>query len=174
VRLRPAVPDDAPALLANVVAGFEGYRAFAPPGWIPPQEDTPARLAELREMLVNPGAFARVAEVDGVFAGHVLVEPGARASPDGVMPDLHVRHLFVPEPFWGTGVARELHGAAVDWMHGLVRLFTPTGQARARRFYEREGWTLHGQPWFVMAMQLSLVEYRRVTSYGEPKDETRM
>jgi GNAT superfamily N-acetyltransferase len=152
VRLRPAVPDDAPALLANVVAGFEGYRAFAPPGWIPPQEDTPARLAELREMLVNPGAFARVAEVDGVFAGH----------------------LFVPEPFWGTGVARELHGAAVDWMHGLVRLFTPTGQARARRFYEREGWTLHGQPWFVMAMQLSLVEYRRVTSYGEPKDETRM
>jgi hypothetical protein len=41
-----------------------------------------------------------------------------------------------------------------------IRLFTPVGQARARRFYEREGWEERGEP-FDAPLGLSLIEYRR-------------
>ena len=159
--IRAAVPEDAPVLVANVVAGFEGYKAFAPSGWVPPEEDLPERIEELRDRIADPACLVRVAEIDGVFAGHVTVTPADRPSPDGTIPDFHLRHLFVPEPFWGSGAARELHAAAVDFMTGLCRLFTPAEQGRARRFYEREGWTQHGEPWLNPAMLLALVEYRR-------------
>jgi predicted GNAT family N-acyltransferase len=41
-----------------------------------------------------------------------------------------------------------------------MRLFTPEGQARARRFYEREGWVQYGEP-FEAGLGIPLVEYRR-------------
>jgi hypothetical protein len=41
-----------------------------------------------------------------------------------------------------------------------MRLFTPEGQTRARRFYEREGWTLHGGA-VRRRLGIPLVEYRR-------------
>jgi hypothetical protein len=41
-----------------------------------------------------------------------------------------------------------------------MRLFTPEGQLRARRFYEREGWLLFGSA-FDGGLGIPLVEYRR-------------
>lgn len=74
---------------------------------------------------------------------------------------IHLRHLFVYEPWWGTGVAPQLHARAVEAMAGRpARLFTPAPHARARRFYEREGWTLRAvsdNEHFGMPM----AEYRR-------------
>ena len=40
------------------------------------------------------------------------------------------------------------------------RLFTPEAQARARRFYEREGWRPAGPARWEERLGLSLVEYR--------------
>ena len=42
-----------------------------------------------------------------------------------------------------------------------MRLFTPAPQARARRFYEREGWALARPPAFDERMGLEIAEYRR-------------
>ena len=57
---------------------------------------------------------------------------------------VHFRQLFVTRGHWGTGLARRLHAAAIDEARArgftAMRLFTPGGQERARRFYEREGW----------------------------------
>jgi hypothetical protein len=44
---------------------------------------------------------------------------------------------------------------------GALRLFVAEGQARARRFYERERWRPAGPPFFDAAPGLSMVEYRR-------------
>jgi hypothetical protein len=41
-----------------------------------------------------------------------------------------------------------------------MRLFTPVAQARARRFYEREGWRPRGEEFHVAALGLVLIEYR--------------
>ena len=133
--LRRPDPSDAEALIALVQASFEGYRAIGPPGWEPPDEWE--RLEFTRAELARPETFALAAWDGDILAGHV------RWVPLGDPVDIHFRSLFVAESHWGTGVARELHAAAVDAMDGRsARLFTPARQARARRFYEREGWTL--------------------------------
>lgn len=66
--------------------------------------------------------------------------------------------------WWGRGVAAALHDAAIGEMHARGyesgRLFTPVGQARARRFYERRGWRV-GEEAFNDESGLALMEYRR-------------
>ncbi len=133
--LRRAEVADAEALVDTAVECFEGFRAFGPPGWAPPDERL--QLERLRAEIAADDAFTVLAEAGDAPAGHVhWIAVGAPV-------DIHLRHLFVREPFWGTGLASELHGQAVAAMHGRsARLFTPQGQARARRFYEREGWRL--------------------------------
>ena len=165
MRLRRAGPDDAATMAAMQYEGFEGYRGIAPPGWEPlrPQDD----LDGLRVSLSSPDTFCLFAETpDGQSAGHVAFLPAAvshRPEPD---PQLaHLWQLFVRPPWWGSGVATEIHGAAIREAasHGFsaIRLFTPAGQLRARRFYEREGWQLAGEiP--DHGFGLRMVEYRRV------------
>jgi GNAT superfamily N-acetyltransferase len=147
-------------MLAIVQAGFEGYRAFAPPGWVPPDETRAEQADRLHSELADPGSFFWVAEVDGAMAGIVTVVPGRTPSRDGTVPDLHFRHLFVLQEHWGSGVARALHATAVEWMHGVIRLYTPALQGRARRFYEREGWRLYDGPYEEPRLGMGVVEYR--------------
>ena len=45
--------------------------------------------------------------------------------------------------------------------YARMRLFTPAGQARARAFYEREGWRTDGVIMPEPLLGLDLVEYRR-------------
>ena len=45
-----------------------------------------------------------------------------------------------------------------------MRLFTPVGQSRARRFYEREGWCSVGDPFDERGFGMELLEYRRPIS----------
>jgi hypothetical protein len=45
-KLRSPEPGDAEVIVETVQGGFEGYRAFAPPGWTPPDESQ--RLGEIR------------------------------------------------------------------------------------------------------------------------------
>jgi hypothetical protein len=44
---------------------------------------------------------------------------------------------------------------------GRMRLQTPAEHARARRFYEREGWESDGEPVYEPMLGLVLVTYRR-------------
>ena len=73
-----------------------------------------------------------VAEVDGVVVGFVTLK------------DDELEQLFVDAAARGTGVARDLlaEGARrlVAAGHPRPWLAVATGNARARHFYEREGW----------------------------------
>ena len=71
--------------------------------------------------------------------------PAARAARPVEDPALgHLRNLFVARAQWGSGLATALLRAAEqdarDRGFTELRLFVAEGQARARRFYEREGW----------------------------------
>lgn len=142
-------PDEAEALLLQLAISFQGYKAFAPEGWEPPDELTPESVARLREALSDPRAYALMATHHGDPVAHVLWAPAHRDNDPRapLVPGVaHLRQLFVLEPWWGTGVAATLHDRAVGamrergWRAG--RLFTPAPHARARRFYERRGWEL--------------------------------
>jgi GNAT superfamily N-acetyltransferase len=165
--LRRAGPPDAEQVTTVAYEGFEGYRSFAPPGWEPP--DRQEELGRIRGHLAEPEAWCLLAEVAGDPAGHVAFMP-ARIHPNrSVQPGLaHLWQLFVRPPWWGTGMATALHAAAVrearERGFTAMRLFTPAAQARARRFYEREGWTPAGAPFDLFDFGMPVVEYRRAIS----------
>jgi GNAT superfamily N-acetyltransferase len=165
--MRPAAPGDAERLAALVAEGFEGYRSIAPPGWEAP--DAHAEVKELREYLANDDVWCLVAEDDGEVAGHVALMPARihrHPSTDATMA--HLWALFVRPPWWGTGLAAELHTRAIEEAaargFSSMRLFTPAAQKRARRFYEREGWTVAGEPSDDLDVGIPIVEYRRAIS----------
>jgi GNAT superfamily N-acetyltransferase len=170
IETRPATVADADAVIADVQAGFDSYKSFAPSGWRPPP------FAERREMvaelLADADTWALLALADGRPVGHVSFYPARERGPGErrhwrrrtLIPGLaHLWQLFVLPDWWGRGVAPALHGAAVAEMatrgFRAARLYTPTAHARARRFYERRGWRVM-QDTFHEELALMLSEYR--------------
>jgi GNAT superfamily N-acetyltransferase len=161
---RAPTVDDAAAMVAVTVEGFSGYRSFAPGGWAPPSAFE--ELERLRHLLADDDVWYRVAEHEGELVGHVGFLPSrlsfARIDDAGLA---HFRQLFVRTAHWGTGLATRLHAAAIDEAlargFDAMRLFTPAGQRRARRFYEREGWSLARPPAYDERLGLEIAEYRR-------------
>ena len=163
LKLRPATVADAERLARLVIDGFEVYRAFAPPGWQPPPIEDEITL--LQQLLPEDTTWCRLAEVDGRIVGQCTFLPAARSRVPVAEPGLaHLRNLFVAREHWGTGLATELHGAAVaaacERGFSQLRLYTPAAQARARRFYEREGWVVAGEEFHSSGPDLVIVEYR--------------
>ena len=164
IALRPGTPADAEHLARTVIEGFEHYRAFAPPGWEPPPLEH--EIEVMRKLLPDERIWCRLAEAGGEIVGQVTFLPASLAALQDDDPALaHLRNLFVHESHWGSGLATELHAAALDEArergYRAMRLFTPAGQARARRFYEREGWLPAGEEFHAAGPDLVLIEYRR-------------
>ena len=161
---RSATADDAARLAAVLVEGFETYQAFAPAGWQPPAAEDVAGL--MVPQVAGPTAWCLLAEEDSRVAGYVAFLPAAQSRRPIEDPRLaHFWMLFVRSPWWGSGLAGRLHRCACDAAteRGFteMRLFTPAEQSRARRFYERERWRLHGEPHVDEELGLTIVEYRR-------------
>jgi GNAT superfamily N-acetyltransferase len=164
--IRVAVPDDARALAGTTRLGFDSYRSWAPAGWEPPPHALEVR--SIRERLrQNTTWCAMAVEIDGSQAGHVGITHAAdRHRPHVRVPGLaHLWMLFVTPQWWGTGLAARLHRLALEEAarqeYTTIRLYTPFGAARARAFYEREGWDLVPGAFTEPLLGLDLVEYRR-------------
>jgi GNAT superfamily N-acetyltransferase len=154
---RRATPDDAAAIRRLAEAGLTTYSEFTP-GWTRPNAFDEANARRGRELLAGAEFFCLLAEANGEPIAHVGVAPApiARLA--------HLWQLFVEREWWGSGVAVELLGAAVtqarDRGFERMRLFTPRDHARARRFYEREGWRPTGvEPEGGTLLGLPIVEY---------------
>lgn len=79
-----------------------------------------------------------------VFPGTVLVaERDGRAVGVAAINGEWLQGFYVLPEHWGTGVAHELHAAAVE--RGVTRLWCLEENHRARRFYEKRGWRLNGE-----------------------------
>ena len=166
LEIRVAVPEDAVALAETTRLGFETYREWAPAGWRPPPHSLEIR--SIRERLRKPTTWCVMAlDPEGEPAGHVGITHAVdRERPHVALPGrAHLWMLFVRPPWWGTGLATRLHALALEEAarrgYETIRLYTPKGAARARAFYEREGWALAGRPFSEPLLGLDLVEYRR-------------
>jgi GNAT superfamily N-acetyltransferase len=113
-------------------ASLAGLAHVFPPDRFPFPDD--GVRAELRERLTNRG---NVALIDGEERGFTIAGHG------------RLERLYVRPGAWGSGVARALHAAALEALReqGAVSasLWCLVENARARRFYEREGWRLNGE-----------------------------
>jgi GNAT superfamily N-acetyltransferase len=166
IRYRPATRRDAHVIAELVAAGFATYAEFAPEGWQP-----------RRAIQEEPEVHMRLSRGD-VHGRLALSDAGALAAFTGWMPALtraeprepipgrgHLWSLFVAPDWWGSGLAREL----LDWVvtgmrdsgYATAQLWTPRDHARARRFYEREGWTATDRSQSSEELGLDLILYER-------------
>jgi GNAT superfamily N-acetyltransferase len=132
VTLRPATDDDAGAIAQIWSDGWrDGHLGHVP------EELVALRTRES----FDTRAAARVADtvvadVDGEVAGFVMVV------------DDEVEQVYVAATHRGTGLAATLLGEAERLVreggHARAWLAVVPGNARARRFYERSGWTDEG------------------------------
>jgi GNAT superfamily N-acetyltransferase len=147
LEIRVAVPDDAPALALTTRLGFDSYREWAPEGWEPPPHAL--EVHSIRERLRRDTTWCAMAlQSDGEQAGHVGITHAAdRERPHVPLSGrAHLWMLFVRPAWWGSGLAVRLHALGLEEAarqgYETIRLYTPHGAARARSFYEREGWEL--------------------------------
>jgi GNAT superfamily N-acetyltransferase len=163
ITIRKATTRDADALARGIVDGVEDYPSFAPPGWSMPSLE--AEREHLCSSLADAEVCCLVAEADGALIGQITVLPATRSPHPTDDPALaHISNLFVRRDHWGSGLARELHRAAInaasDRGFTELRLFVAAGQTRARRFYEREGWQPASDPFDDPIPGLTMIEYR--------------
>ena len=162
---RRATPADAPQVAELAVEGFATYSAFAPPGWAAPAIDEEG-LEMTAAVLSKPSAWCLLAEEGSRLRGHVAFLAAADSRVPSPDPELaHLWQLFVAQPWWGSGLAARLLAAAVDaaasYGFARMRLWTPADQRRARRFYEREGWTAPGEAVHDPVFGMATIEYVR-------------
>jgi putative acetyltransferase len=128
--IRGAGPGDAETLFAiqreSCIAAFP--HVFPPELYPFPDDEVRRRWREFDGTVL-------VAERDGRPVGLVAVEA------------CWLGGLYVVPDEWGSGVAGELHDAALAAMPDCpeLRLWTLVENHRARRFYERRGWRLNGE-----------------------------
>jgi GNAT superfamily N-acetyltransferase len=163
IYFRRATVHDVDALARGAIEGVGDYPSFAPAGWAAPSFE--AEVNHFRQALADERVWCLVAESEGELVAQITVLPAAYAPHPVNDPTLaHVSNLFVRRDHWGTGLAHDLHAAALDWAleSGFkeLRLFVAAGQARARRFYEREGWRAAGREFDDPAPGLTMIEYR--------------
>jgi GNAT superfamily N-acetyltransferase len=143
VTVRLARPGDARRLAEIHV---ETWRATYP--GVVPQEVLDGLSVERREQqwerwIPDPASTAFVAEIDGEVVGFVNVGPSFSTAGLG---ELYA--IYVVPAAQGTGAGSALMEAAVDALGERFEeaiLWVATENPRARRFYERHGWTVDGE-----------------------------
>ncbi|MFI9814291.1 GNAT family N-acetyltransferase [Saccharothrix variisporea] len=131
VEIRPATVADVPAVARVWHSGWaDGHLGHVPDELV--RARTPESFAQRAADLV---ARTAVAVVDGEVAGFVMVEGD------------EVEQVYVSADHRGAGVADVLLAEAerrVAAHHDTAWLAVVAGNTRARRFYERHGWTDSG------------------------------
>ena len=150
VRIRRAPINDSERIAAVHVRTWQAtYADVLPAGYLAafdPAEWAARRRRDLTSR--RPPTEVFVAEVDGELVGHAAVRPFR--TEDGTNDDDvgEVAAIYVAPEHWSTGVGLALLRVAVDHLvgHGLteIRLWVVADNPRARRFYERFGFTADG------------------------------
>jgi GNAT superfamily N-acetyltransferase len=126
VHVRQATTDEADGLFeVQRAASLAGLAHIYPPDLYPYPDDA-------------------VRERWRTFTGSILVaEHGTKIVGVAGIADDWLQGFYVLPEAWGTDVAHALHAAAIDV--GVSRLWCLEHNHRARRFYEKRGWTANGE-----------------------------
>lgn len=147
VTYRPPTIDDAAGIAnVDVVSRQTAYRSFLP-------------TAHLDGLSVSDTTTAWQGELQSASQYHIAVAVADRTVVGFVRAGLNdkqragITHLFVLPEYWGTGVGEVLMDKAMEILVELkvstASLWAFTDNPRARRFYERLGWTLDGRTYLM-------------------------
>jgi ribosomal protein S18 acetylase RimI-like enzyme len=167
------MPDDAEALGTIKAASYLAtYRGIMPDSVLA-RVSAERMIERVRPRLASAASAAGegpqrlwVIETDGEVRGYATTEPGSDQflpPPDGAG---ELESLYLHPDAIGRGLGWALLQHAVDDL--VARDFDPLvlwafeANARARRFYERAGWTLDvtGEHWILDGVPCPIVRYR--------------
>ena len=149
IHIRKAVPEDAHAyVLCNLACWRAAYRDIMPADYLESKAaDVLQETEDYRVSLQKPGAYAYFCvECAGEMVGRLVV----CHSRDLDKPTSgEVAAIYLLEAFWGKGHGRALMDFAVDVLrergYTEAYLWVLEENSRARRFYERYGFTFDGR-----------------------------
>jgi ribosomal protein S18 acetylase RimI-like enzyme len=153
VTIRPAEPQDSEAMgRVHVAAWQRAYRGLMPDDFLDGLDSAARGRRWHAALLAGPGGgcyregdfegLALVVEGDDAeVAGISVVGPPRRPEPPSV-GELWMINLAPTA--WGRGLGRALLASSIDALRGQhfeeAVLWVVSGNAQARRFYERAGW----------------------------------
>lgn len=139
VDVRPARLDDAEAFTRAHEAAWDA--TLAPIAG--------RRLEELVPFDERVERFRAGLERPGVDASVLVAERGGEVVGEAVRVGSELRDLYVVPDAWGTGAGRALMDEVLAEIRAAgateATLWVVEANARARRFYEREGWEPTGE-----------------------------
>lgn len=150
-QVRPATPADAAGLARMHVASWQrAYAGLMPQAFLDGlsvQDRTNTWRRVLSEP--TPGVSTLVAELEGRVIGFASVGP---CRDDDVEPGTQeLWGIYLDPDYWGAGHGHDLHAHALAALRAnaasptaVATLWVLEGNKRARRFYERHGWSADG------------------------------
>lgn len=144
--IRAAGPDDAGGIAALHVASWRwAYRGLLADGVLDAL-NVEDRATMWTRLLAEDDVTVLVAEREGALAG--FASAGASRDDDAAHGTGEIAAIYLAESDAGTGLGRALFVRIQDELRrrGFTRatLWVLEANARARRFYEREGWRWDG------------------------------
>lgn len=145
--IRRATEGDAPAIASVHVCSWKwAYRGILPDSYLD-NLSTADRGKMHAERLADEGDTRTwIAERDGMIVG--FASTGPSRDPDALLGDAEVGAIYLLEDAVGTGIGAAIfEHATTDLLargYKRITLWVLTTNGRARRFYEKSGWTLEG------------------------------
>jgi GNAT superfamily N-acetyltransferase len=168
--IRAVTPEDAAPLGRLHADAWQAAYAGQMPARVLERATPENRIAMWERLTAagtGPGEHILVAELDGEVAGFVHTGPCREQDVPGGLGELFA--INVAPARWGLGVGRLLLAAAEDALRaeGFDEsvLWVLPGNARARRFYEANGWVADGGAREVSMAGAAIAEVRyRITA----------
>ncbi|HEY2795730.1 MAG TPA: GNAT family N-acetyltransferase [Micromonosporaceae bacterium] len=168
MRIRRAVIEDAPTIAGVQVRSWQQAYAEVLPADHLAALDVVGRTA-MWQRVIEQGGGVFVADRDGEVAGFVAAGRFRPAEGDDVEPGVgEVYAIYVDPARWSAGAGRALMDAAAEHLTDAgfdeIRLWVFEHNPRARRFYERCGFTLDRGPVAFMEGETEVTEVRYARS----------
>lgn len=161
--VRQARNGDIPGIETAYVRSWRAaYEDLLEPDVLNDQAERRRRSFDWSRGMKDPTAAVLVAvDLEEVVLGVVQANEVLDAPRD--LPEITM--LYVDPGAWGSRIASDLLSAGIDWIaereHTSARLRVVEDHFRARRFYEREGWTPDSDLEAAKTEFATLIYYRR-------------
>ena len=159
--VREGARSDLGAMADNLESGFSSFRSWADSRWEPPLRTE--MLLGMMQRFAKDGSWSFIGFSDNLPAGHVTARPEVDDDEVVVPGVTRLTHLFLRRDYWGCGLAQLLHDRMIESMvergYASACLWTPSGAARARAFYARNGWEPTGDLDPENGLGLELMKY---------------